>query len=646
MVPARSAKRAVSVSTRTLTGVSVLGELDLHLIGEGKHRRLWEVLGAHVGTVGTRFAVWAPNASWVGVAGDWNDWDPQRSPMSQRGTSGVWECTDQRAAAGHRYKFAVQGADGAWQLKADPLARATEVPPSNASIVLGPSDMVWGDSDWIERRGAQVGAVSPLRIYEVHLGSWHAGLGYREVADRLADHAEHLGFTHVQFLPLAEHPFGGSWGYQVSGYYAPTARFGSPDDLRVLIDTLHRRGIGVLLDWVPAHFPKDDWSLARFDGTALYEHDDPRRGEHPDWGTHVFNYGRHEVRNFLVANALYWIEEFHVDGLRVDAVASMLYLDYSRSHGEWVANDYGGREHLEAIDFLREVNEVIAAEHAGVLMIAEESTAWPGVTHGIASGGLGFSHKWNMGWMNDTLRYFGRDPIHRRWHHHDLTFGLVYAWSERFVLPLSHDEVVHGKGSLLGKMSGDEWQRFANLRSLYAWMWAHPGAPLLFMGSELAPFSEWSADTSLPWDLLQWDSHRGVFDLVRELNRLADAYPALWERDTDPMGFQWLDADDAENSVYAFLRWGAGGERALVCVANLTPVPRYGSLVGVPWEGDWAVVLDTDQGSWGGSGLRRESAAVVSSGAMAWHRQPASIAVDLPPLGVLWIAADRPADAR
>jgi 1,4-alpha-glucan branching enzyme len=628
-----------------------LGELDLHLIGEGRHRRLWDALGAHVHPAGVHFAVWAPNARSVGVAGDWNDWDAARSPMTPRGDSGVWETSIAEASVGQRYKFAVHGADGVWRLKADPMARAAEHPPANASVITGPSTYEWADTAWVERRVSQREPAAPLRIYEVHLGSWHAGLGYRDAAAKLADHVEHLGFTHVQFMPLAEHPFGGSWGYQVSGYYAPTARFGSPDDLRALVDTLHARGIGVLLDWVPAHFPKDDWSLARFDGTALYEHDDPLRGEHPDWGTHVFNYGRHEARNFLVANALYWLEEFHIDGLRVDAVASMLYLDYSRGPGEWTPNRFGGREHLEAIDFLREVNAVVSELQPGALMIAEESTAWPGVTHRTETGGLGFSHKWNMGWMNDTLRYFGRDPIHRRWHHHDLTFGLVYAWSEQFVLPLSHDEVVHGKGSLLGKMSGDDWQRFANLRSLFGWMWAHPGAPLMFMGSELAPYSEWNADTSLPWDLLQWDAHRGVFSLVRELNRLAVDHPATWERDTDAGGFEWLDADDAENSVYAFVRWGLGGEHAVVCVANLTPVPRYGYLAGVPWTGEWTVVLDTDAAAWGGSGMRHASGDPVArdtvlARGMAWQGQPSSIAVDLPPLGVLWLASRRPGDAR
>ncbi len=622
-----------------------LGALDLHLLGEGRHQRLWETLGAHVlDTGGARFAVWAPNARWVGVAGDWNDWDATRTVLQPAGVSGVWVGTDDRVQHGDCYKFAVRGFDNVLRLKADPMARRTEVPPSNASVVEAPSPYQWADDEWMHTRAGRVGGSNPLRIYEVHLGSWQSGRTYADVAGVLADHVQHLGFTHVEFLPLAEHPFGGSWGYQVSGYYAPTARFGSPDELRAMIDELHRRGIGVILDWVPAHFPKDDWSLARFDGTALYEHEDPRRGEHPDWGTHVFNFGRNEVRNFLVANALYWMEEFHIDGLRVDAVASMLYLDYSRNEGEWVPNEFGGREHLEAIELLREVTTVCRELHPGTLVIAEESTSWPGVTHGTEQGGLGFTHKWNMGWMHDTLDYFGKDPVHRQWHHHDLTFGLVYAWSEHFVLPLSHDEVVHGKGSLLGKMSGDEWQRFANLRALYAWMWAHPGAPLLFMGSELAPFTEWNADTSLPWDLLQWDAHRGVFDLVRELNSLADRYPALWERDREPTGFQWLDADDAANSVYAFVRWGALGNDAVVCIANLTPVPRPGYRVGLPWAGDWAIVLDTDVATWGGGAAGHGTGTVSAQSGSSWQGQHDSAVVDLPPLGVLWLAASRTGD--
>jgi 1,4-alpha-glucan branching enzyme len=614
-----------------------VGELDLHLLAQGRHGRLWEMLGARVGERGgVEFAVWAPNAQRVAVAGDWNAWDGLASELSPVGASGVWTGWADAAEVGQRYKFNILGADGRWQLRADPMARQCEVPPATASVICGPARHRWGDAAWMTAR-AQAQS-RPLRIYEVHLGSWQAGRSYRELAGLLADHAEHLGFTHVEFLPIAEHPFGGSWGYQVTGYYAPTSRHGTPDDFRYLVDTMHQRGLGVILDWVPAHFPKDDWALARFDGTALYEHDDPRKGDHPDWGTHVFNYGRHEVRNFLVANARYWFEEFHVDGLRVDAVASMLYLDYSRSPGQWVPNIHGGRENLEAIEMLREVNTVVRSEHPGALLIAEESTSWPGVSHPVAHGGLGFSHKWNMGWMHDTLDYFGRDPVHRPWHHRNLSFGLLYAWSERFVLPLSHDEVVHGKGSLLGKMAGDQWQRFANLRAMYAWMWAHPGAPLVFMGAELAPYSEWNADTSLPWDLLGWEAHRGVFELVGHLNHTAQVHGAVWERDDDPAGFQWLDADDATHSVYSFLRWGHAGRHVVACVANLTPVPRPGYRVGLPWAGSWEVVVDTDASAWGGSDYRRASDAAVEATPSPWQHQPASAEVDLGPLSVLWLA--------
>jgi 1,4-alpha-glucan branching enzyme len=468
---------------------------------------------------------------------------------------------------------------------------------------------------------------------------------YRELGEQLADHAAGLGFTHVEMLPLAEHPFAPSWGYQVTGYFSPTSRFGTPDDLRAFVDALHARDIGVLMDWVPAHFPKDDWSLARFDGTALYEHADPRQGEHPDWGTYVFNYGRTEVRNFLVANALYWLQEFHIDGLRVDAVASMLYLDYSRKAGEWVPNQFGGRENLDAVDFLREMTAVVAAEHPSAMVIAEESTAWPQVTASISDGGLGFTHKWNMGWMHDTLSYMSHEAVHRKWHHNELTFGLLYAFTERFVLPLSHDEVVHGKGSLLGKMPGDDWQRFANLRALYAWMWALPGAKLLFMGAELAPFTEWSESTGLPWHLLDHAPHRGVRDLLAELNRRCGTWPALYERDHDPMGFQWLDANDADNSIFSFLRWGHAGASAVACVANFTPVPRPGHRIGVPWAGQWELLVDSDSPAWGGSGFSGyslEGTMFAAGTDVAWQHQPASVVVDVPPLSVVWLGSHRP----
>jgi 1,4-alpha-glucan branching enzyme len=616
----------------------LLPDLDLHLLGEGTHRRLWEVLGAvQLDDDTIRFAVWAPNARAVEVVGDWNGWTPEA--LAPQASSGVWSVVCLGALPGHRYKYLVHGADGQMVMKADPMATSAECPPSDASVVAGRSGYAWGDDAWLANRTAD--ASRPLRIYEVHLGSWRHGLtDYRALGDAIADHVSALGFTHVELLPVAEHPFGGSWGYQVTGYYAPTARYGAPDDFRAFVDTLHGRGIGVILDWVPAHFPKDRWSLARFDGTALYEHSDPRQGEHPDWGTYVFNYGRNEVRNFLVANALYWLEEFHIDGLRVDAVASMLYLDYSRKEGEWIPNEFGGRENLAAIEFLRQLNGVVAAESTGVMMIAEESTSWPKVTHPAEFGGLGFTHKWNMGWMHDTLGYLMNDPVHRRWHHHELTFGLLYAFTERFVLPLSHDEVVHGKGSMLAKMAGDDWQRFANLRALYAWMWALPGSPLVFMGAELAAWTEWNDEAGLPWHLLDHAQHRGVRDLVAALNAAADTWPAVWERDQDPTGFQWLEADDAENSVFGFLRWANGGTHAVACSVNYTPVPRGGYRVGLPWSGPWEIVVDTDAVRFGGSGFNGGRTSTVAD-ATPWQGQPCSAIVDLPPLGALWLAAHR-----
>jgi len=616
----------------------LLSDLDLHLFGEGTHRRLWQVLGAvTLPDHGTRIAVWAPNAAAVEVVGDWNDWEPEA--LERQASSGVWAAVV-AAEPGHRYKFRIHGADGRVVMKADPMAMRTERPPADASVVAGPSAHEWRDADWLQRRAD--GQRRPMRIYEVHLGSWRREADdYRTQADQLADHVRAMGFTHVELLPVAEHPFGGSWGYQVTGYYAPTARYGTPDDFRYLVDRMHRAGIGVIVDWVPAHFPKDEWSLGRFDGTALYEHADPRQGEHPDWGTYVFNYGRNEVRNFLVANALYWLDEFHVDGLRVDAVASMLYLDYSRRAGEWVPNEHGGRENLAAIGFLRQLNDVVRDEHPTAMVIAEESTSWPKVTRPTSEGGLGFSHKWNMGWMHDTLGYLREDPVHRQWHHRELTFGLLYAFTESFVLPLSHDEVVHGKGSLLGKMAGDDWQRFANLRALYAWMWAMPGAPLLFMGAEMAPWTEWNDTASLPWHLLDHAPHRGVRDLIVSLNAQADRWPAVWERDHEHASFQWLDADDAAHSIYAFIRWAEGGAHAVVCIANFTPVPRPGYRIGLPWAGSWQVVVDTDAAPFGGSGAAGGALSVGASD-HAWQGQPSSALVDLPPLAVVWLAAHRP----
>jgi 1,4-alpha-glucan branching enzyme len=626
-----------------------IGELDLHLFGEGTHRRLYRWLGAQVQPEGgVRFAVWAPNAVAVAVQGDWNGW--QSEEMAPVGSSGVWSVQCPTAAAGQCYKLAVTGSDGATMLKADPMAFAAETPPKTASVIVGPAQHQWRDAGWMAQRGN--GPTTPLRIYEAHLGSWRHGVHhYAELGKQMAEHVRALGFTHVELLPVAEHPFGGSWGYQVTGYYAPTSRFGTVDDFRAFVDTMHEHGIGVIVDWVPAHFPKDDWSLARFDGTALYEHADPRQGEHPDWGTLVFNYGRHEVRNFLIANALYWLDELHVDGLRVDAVASMLYLDYSRQSGQWIPNRYGGRENLDAISFLQELNSVIGAEVPTALMIAEESTAWPKVTHPVDSGGLGFTHKWNMGWMHDTLGYVATDPVHRKWHHRDLSFGLLYAFTERFVLPLSHDEVVHGKSSLLGKTTGDDWQRFATLRALYGWMWAMPGAPLVFQGAELAPWHEWSESVGLPWHLLEHPTHRGVRDTLAALNRAAADWPAVWERDHEATGFQWLDADDAEHSVYAFLRWANGGAHAVACIANFTPVPRPGYRVGLPWAGNWNRVIDTDHALFGGSGYAASTydgvtpfsdAVVISTDETMWQGQRCSALLDLPPLAVVWLAAHRP----
>jgi 1,4-alpha-glucan branching enzyme len=630
-----------------------LGDIDLYLFGEGRHRRLWEILGAHPrvhdGTAGVAFAVWAPNARAVRVVGDWNWWDGRVNPMRSLGSSGVWELFVPGASVGSRYKYEIVTAQGQLVLKTDPMAFAMEPPPATASIVRSGEHRVWGDEGWMAARSATDHLSSPMAVYEMHLGSWrHAhdddgiarSLSYRELAEALPAYLTEMGFTHVELMPVAEHPFGGSWGYQVSGYYAPTARFGSPDDFALLVDSLHRAGIGVIVDWVPAHFPRDAFALARFDGTALYEHADPRQGEHPDWGTLIFNFGRNEVRNFLIANALYWIEVFHIDALRVDAVASILYLDYSRKEGGWVPNRFGGRENLDAVAFLKEVNEAVFALHPGATMIAEESTAWPGVSRPTYLGGLGFGLKWNMGWMHDTLDYFHHDPVHRRFHHHDLTFGLLYAWSENFVLPLSHDEVVHGKGSLLSKMPGDHWQKMANLRSLYAWMWAHPGKKLLFMGAELAQEREWSSDRELDWWMLdEWDDHRRLHRLVAELNRIYSQRPALWELDFKSEGFSWIDADDSDQSVLSFLRFASTGDAsAVACVANFTPIPRDGYRIGLPVPGRWVELLNTDAAEWSGSGVGNYGS--VEAEEVPWHGRPWSVELSIPPLGVLWIAPE------
>jgi 1,4-alpha-glucan branching enzyme len=625
-----------------------LGELDLHLIGEGRHEELWRLLGAHEqvrdGVAGTSFAVWAPGARTVSVAADFNYWDGRVHPMRSLGSSGVWELFVPGVGAGSAYKYEVRPAHGATRLKADPVAAAAEQPPATASVVFT-SRQEWTDDAWLEERAATDLLARPLSIYEVHLGSWRLNplegnrpLTYLELADELSAHVLDLGFTHVELLPVMEHPFSGSWGYQTTGYYAPTSRFGSPDDFRAFVDRLHGAGLGVILDWVPAHFPRDDWALARFDGTALYEHEDPRRGAHPDWGTLVFNYGRREVRNFLVANAVYWLREFHADGLRVDAVASMLYRDYSRAPGEWIPNEYGGREDLEAIGFLRELNEVTHGRAPGVVMAAEESTAWPGVSRPTSAGGLGFGFKWNMGWMHDTLDYLRHDPVHRSYHHDRLTFGLLYAYTENFVLPLSHDEVVHGKGSLLSKMPGDRWKQLANLRALYAYMWAHPGKKLLFMGGELAQEQEWSHDRSLDWHLLDDPGHAGVRDLLRELNRLYRGEPALWERDFDPSGFRWLEPNDASSNVLAFARFSGDGGRVVVCACNFADVARPGYRLGLPRAGRWRELVSSDAAAYGGSGTGNPGG--VAAEERPWHEQRWSAEVTLPPLGVVWLAPE------
>ncbi len=616
-----------------------LGELDLHLVAEGRHEELARVLGAHAraprGVAGTGFALWAPNARGVTVVGDFNGWDDRVHPMRSLGGSGVWELFVPGVGPGTRYKYAVHGADGSLRLKADPVASRTERPPANASVV-DRSEHEWRDDVWMADRARRRAWREPIAIYEVHAGSWRKGLDWSAFADELADHVVDLGFTHVELMPVMEHPFSGSWGYQVTGFFAPTARFGTPDDFRAFVDVMHRRGIGVLLDWVPAHFPRDDWALARFDGTRLYEHEDPRRGEHPDWGTLIFNFGRTEVRNFLTASALTWLRDYHADGLRVDAVASMLYLDYSRREGEWVANERGGREDLDAIRFLRELNETIHRAAPCVLSVAEESTAWPGVSRPTSGGGLGFGFKWNMGWMHDTLGYFARRPVHRRFHHHELTFSLVYAFSEHFVLPLSHDEVVHGKGSLLAKMPGDRWQQLANLRALYGYMWAHPGKKLLFMGGELAQEREWTDERSLDWHLLDDPGHAGVRDLVRDLNRVYRAEPALWDADDTHEGFTWLVADDADHNVLAFVRWSRGGARPVVCVANLSPVPRHRYRLGLPADAVWEELLDTDSRHYGGSDVGNGGR--IATAPVPAHGQDWSADLVLPPLGVLWLA--------
>jgi 1,4-alpha-glucan branching enzyme len=625
-----------------------LGDVDLHLFNEGTHRKLWEKLGAHArvidGVSGVSFAVWAPNARRVSVVGEFNGWDGRIYPMRSLGASGVFEIFIPEIKPGALYKYELVTPEGMLRLKSDPFAFKMEQYPGTASIVEAEPVYPWNDTEWLERRRGADLARAPISIYEVHLGSWarvpeegNRPLTYREIAPRLAEHVQRLGFTHVELMPVAEHPFYGSWGYQVSGYFAPTSRYGTPDDFRFFVDTLHQHGIGVLLDWVPAHFPKDDYALRRFDGTALYEHDDPRQGEHPDWGTLIFNYGRNEVRNFLVSNALYWLDEFHVDGLRVDAVASMLYLDYSREAGEWTRNRYGGRENLEAIDFLKQFNETIRLEAPGCMTMAEESTAWPGVTKPVSDGGLGFTFKWNMGWMHDTLSYFAKDPIYRRFHHDQITFAMLYEYSERFIMPLSHDEVVHLKGSLLNKLPGDDWQKIANLRLLLAYMFARPGKKLVFMGTELAPWSEWSHDTSLDWHLLRDDPQRAAFQaFVAQLTSVYREHSPFWREDFSWEGFQWIDVSDRDNSVISFVR--RDGDKHAVVILNLTPLPREDYRIGVPGDRRYVKLLSSDDAEWGGSG--HASIRHVDPEPSPFHGFPQSVSITLPPLGALLLVPE------
>jgi 1,4-alpha-glucan branching enzyme len=630
--------------------ISRLTADDLFLFNEGNHFRLWEKLGAHLvtedGVEGVLFSVWAPNAEGVTVVGDFNRYDAQAHPLRPTGSSGIWEGFVPGVRLGQTYKFHITSrVGGVCTEKADPFAVHGEVPPKSASVVWDLS-YEWHDQEWMASRGERHKLNAPASMYEMHLGSWmrvaedeNRSLSYREIAPRLVEHMQRMGFTHVELLPVMEHPFFGSWGYQVTGYFAPSARYGTPQDLMFLIDTLHQAGIGVILDWVPSHFPTDGHSLGQFDGTALYEHADPRKGFHPDWGSYIFNYGRHEVRSFLISNAMFWLDAYHADGFRVDAVASMLYLDYSRKQGEWIPNQYGGRENLDAIYFLRRCNEEIYKLHPDVQVIAEESTAWPMVSRPTYVGGLGFGLKWDMGWMHDTLAYFSRDPLHRSYHHSQLTFRQLYAFHENFVLPLSHDEVVHGKGSLLGKMPGDDWQRFANLRLLYAYMYAQPGKKLLFMGAELAQWREWRHDDSLDWHLLQFPAHEGVRLALADLNRVYRETPALHELDCLPSGFEWVDCNDAYASTLSFLRKAASQDEAVLVVCNFTPVPRIDYHVGVPWGGFWREMLNTDAQEYGGSGMGNGGGVTAEESPV--HGRPFSLSLTLPPLAAVFLHGNR-----
>lgn len=623
----------------------VLSDLDLHLLGEGTHERAYACLGAHVcthgGVEGTAFAVWAPSAHHVSLVGDFNHWNSAQHVMRSRGGSGIWELFLPGVGDGAHYKYCIFGADGRQlPLKADPFAFGAEYRPNTASVVRRMDSYSWKDADWMSCRAGRHHRAAPISVYEVHLGSWQRSddphspfLGYAELARRLIPYVKDMGFSHVELLPITEHPFDGSWGYQPVGLYAPTRRFGSPDDFKGFVDACHREGIGVILDWVPGHFPVDEHGLAHFDGTCLYEHADPRKGFHPDWNTLIYNFGRREVTNYLVSNAQFWIEEYHLDGLRVDAVASMLYLDYSRKDGEWLPNEHGGNENLDAIQMLKSVNERVYGLNDGILTVAEESTAWPGVSHPTSTGGLGFGFKWNMGWMNDTLDYMSREPVHRKHHHHQLTFGIDYAFSENYILPLSHDEVVHGKGSLIGRMPGDQWQRFANLRAYFGFMWTHPGKKLLFMGGEFAQEQEWNADQSLDWHLLDHADHQNIQKLVRDLNGLYRRTPSLHRRDCESEGFQWIDGGASQDNVVSFLRWGEPGDEPCLVICNFSPVPREGYRVGVPYSGFWKEVMNTDSLHYGGSDMGNYGGVTAES--VPWHIKPYSMMLTLPPLATI-----------
>jgi 1,4-alpha-glucan branching enzyme len=622
--------------------VTLLTSDDLHLFNEGTHTRLQDKLGAHPIEDGTYFAVWAPDADFVSVVGDFNGWDRDASPLRPRERSGIWEGFVPGVGHGALYKFHVRGRGaGFFADKTDPFGFFFEVPPKTASIVWDLS-REWGDDEWMRARRDPNALDAPMSVYEVHIGSWMRGpdgwsLSYIELADRLGEYVERMGFTHVEFLPVMEHPFYGSWGYQCTGFFAPTSRYGTPHDFMELVDRLHQRGIGVILDWVPSHFPTDAFALGTFDGTHLFEHADPRKGIHPDWNSYIFNYGRNEVRSFLLSSALHWLSTYHADGLRVDAVASMLYLDYSRKQGEWIPNEHGGRENLDAISFLRRLNEGVYREHPDVQTIAEESTAWPAVSRPTHVGGLGFGLKWDMGWMHDTLDYFSKDPIHRRYHHDRLTFRMLYAFSENFMLPLSHDEVVHGKGSLIGKMSGDEWQRFANLRLLLGYQYAQAGKKLLFMGGEIGQGREWNHDGQVEWDLLRYPLHEGTQRWVRDLNRLYREVPAMHELDCDAAGFEWIDANDSQNSVAVFMRKGrgVGGGPPVLCVFNFTPIPRQNYMIGVPSGGTWREAMNSDAADYGGSGQGNLGA--VEALPYPMHGRAHALNLTLPPLGCLFL---------